>query len=51
MKFIKILRWKLSQNRLEKDLQTYCSYEFRPADRGWAFEQVMSEHKNKFFGE
>jgi hypothetical protein len=48
MKLLKQIHWALCKPRLEQDLIRYCSFEYREADRSWAFYKTIEEHKLQF---
>lgn len=51
MKLLKKIQWALNRSKLEQNLIRYCSIEYRPADRSWAFNNAMQEHKAVYFGD
>jgi len=50
MKLLKKIRWALSRAKLEQSLEKFCAIEYRPADRSWALNRVMREHKIAYLG-
>jgi hypothetical protein len=51
MRLLKKIRWALAKSKLEQNLARYCELEYRPADKTWALQQFLREHKQNYFGE